>query len=261
MTMQIITNADDFGFCEDTVRATIECFEAGALTSATIMPKMPATASAVAYARCNSNLSFGVHLTFAAGTEEAPVLPPSRIPSLVTEDGRFRPTNTIRLLTLCRQIPIDQIEAEAEAQIAFLVDQGVPVSHVDSHFHLHKLPPFCRALRQVLPKFGIRRVRNVQNIYTKRPVTSPTYWFGASWKRSLMRSFSTTQHFFMDNRDEDSWPDRLLSEVREGTLEVGVHPGYAEAWRDHERSRIKRFTENCRHAGHSLVSWKALPAS
>ena len=44
MTMRIIINADDFGMDEDTVRATIECLEAGALTGATIMPNMPATA-------------------------------------------------------------------------------------------------------------------------------------------------------------------------------------------------------------------------
>jgi predicted glycoside hydrolase/deacetylase ChbG (UPF0249 family) len=211
--------------------------------------------------QANPTLSFGVHLTFAANIVEAPVLPPSRIPSLVTEEGLFRPTNTIRMLALCRKIPIDRIETEAEAQIALLVDQGIPVSHVDSHFHLHKLPPFRRALCQVLPKFGIRRVRNVQDVYTRRPLTSPTYWFGVRWKPSLMRSFSTTQYFFMDRRDEDIWPEQLLRKVWEGTLELGVHPGYAEAWRNRERWRIKRFAENCRRAGHSLVSWNAIPAS
>jgi hypothetical protein len=39
--MKIITNVDDFGYSDDTVAATIECFEKGAPISATIMSKMP----------------------------------------------------------------------------------------------------------------------------------------------------------------------------------------------------------------------------
>ena len=33
--LQLIVNADDFGKSDDTVDATVECFEAGAVTSAT----------------------------------------------------------------------------------------------------------------------------------------------------------------------------------------------------------------------------------
>ena len=40
--LQLVVNADDFGQSDDTVDATIECFEAGALTSATLMAGMPA---------------------------------------------------------------------------------------------------------------------------------------------------------------------------------------------------------------------------
>ena len=42
--MRLVLNADDFGYSDDTVEATIECFACGALTSATIMPAMPAAA-------------------------------------------------------------------------------------------------------------------------------------------------------------------------------------------------------------------------
>ncbi|HJQ74852.1 MAG TPA: ChbG/HpnK family deacetylase, partial [Gaiellaceae bacterium] len=62
-TLQLILNADDFGLSEDTVAATIECVEAGGLTSATIMPGMPATEDAIAFALRHPELGFGVHLT------------------------------------------------------------------------------------------------------------------------------------------------------------------------------------------------------
>ena len=53
-------------------------------------------------------------------------------------------------------------------------DAGVPVSHVDSHRHLHKYGPFAGALRRVLPGLGIERVRNVQDVYLRRRLLSPT---------------------------------------------------------------------------------------
>ena len=62
--MRIVVNADDFGASAETVEATIECLEEGALTSATIMPTMPAVDDALAYARDRPDRSFGVHLTF-----------------------------------------------------------------------------------------------------------------------------------------------------------------------------------------------------
>src|SRR5256885_16611566 len=130
--MLIILNADDFGYDDDTVAATIECFEAGALTSATVMPKMPATARAVAYAKANPRFSFGAHLTFVADTVEAPFSNPADIPALVRPDGRFRESQELRLMALPGKVPVEQIEREMDLQFSFVRDTGVPISHVHS---------------------------------------------------------------------------------------------------------------------------------
>src|SRR5262245_10765535 len=96
-TPRVILNADDFGYSEDTVAATIACFERGSLTSATIMPRMPATAGAIAYARANPRFSFGAHLTWVGdgGGLERPVLDPGRLPGLVDAQGCFLPGDEI----------------------------------------------------------------------------------------------------------------------------------------------------------------------
>ena len=44
--MKVILHSDDFGFDKDTLEATIDCFEKGALTSATIMVNCEATEEA-----------------------------------------------------------------------------------------------------------------------------------------------------------------------------------------------------------------------
>jgi predicted glycoside hydrolase/deacetylase ChbG (UPF0249 family) len=258
--MRIVLHADDFGASADTVRATIECYEQGALMSASIMPAMPATAEAIAFARTHPDLDIGVHLTFVGEGDERPLSAPDEIPGLVDENGRFLATRTIRLRALARRLPVEQIEREMTAQIAAVRDEGIEISHVDSHRHVHKLPSFREALARVLPAFGIERVRAVQDVYLRKPRTSPTYWLGGRWQKALARDFKTTDHMYMPTSAADvAWEQPLAEIVRglDGTLEVGVHPGYGD-WRDGERTSVLAFAELARRGAHELVSWKAL---
>ena len=257
---EIIANADDFGYDQDSVLATIECFGAGALTSATLMPKMPATALAIGFARAHPQHAYGVHLTFVRDTLESPVADPRLIPALLDKDGRFFPSHQLRLKALSGGIPAAQIGTEISAQIERLLDSGVPISHVDSHGHLHKFKPFVEALAATLPKYGLSRVRNVQNQYTVTPFKSPTYWMGAYWRRRIMAHFATTPHFFMATHASDpDWMEKLLARPLRGVLEVGFHPGgpqHVEAWRNAEREACLDFAARARQRGARLISWK-----
>jgi hypothetical protein len=259
--MRIITNADDFGMDADTVQATIECLEAGALTSATIMPSMPATAAAVQYAAAHPEKSFGVHLTYITDTVEAPLCAAASLPTLATPEGKFLPSQTVRLRALRGRLNVDDIERETAAQIQRLIDLGVRPSHVDSHGHLHKFKPFRVALKNVLPRFGISKIRNVQNVYLRKPLKSPTFWLGFWWRGKIMKLFTTTDNFFMPMSEQMdlTWPTELLARMHSNlSLEVGVHPGHAEPWRDGERQAIYAFAQAAKAQGHSLVGWKDL---
>ena len=262
--MRIVTNADDFGEHEDCTKATIECLEAGALTGATIMPKMPATDLAVEYAKAHPSLSWGVHLTYVNNTTEAPVLDPSQLPALVNDKGLFLPSQRVRVMALLNRFPVDQIARETEAQIRSLLDRGVPIHHVDSHGHLHKFGPFREALARVLPKLGITRVRGVQDLYLKKPLRSFTYWFGPLHKARIRARFATTDRFYMPSSAWDlDWEQPLVERLAKldpsSTIEVGVHPGYTEPWRDVERRGILRFAELAKQAGHQLIGWRDVP--
>jgi predicted glycoside hydrolase/deacetylase ChbG (UPF0249 family) len=259
--MRIVAHADDFGASADTVRATIECFEQGALTSASIMPGMPATALAVAFARQHPELDVGVHLTFVGDGDERPLSPPDEIAGLLGDHGRFLPTRAMRIRALAKRLPIDQIVREITAQIEAVREHDVEISHVDSHRHLHKLPSFRVALERALPRFGIRRVRAVQDVFLRRPLRSPTYWLGGRWQRQLARAFTTTDHMYMPTSAGDTgWEEALAEVIRRlggRTLEVGAHPGYGD-WRDGERRSLLAFAAIARREGHELVSWRDL---
>jgi predicted glycoside hydrolase/deacetylase ChbG (UPF0249 family) len=255
----LVLNADDFGASADTVRATVECFDRGALTSATIMPGAPATAEAIAFARTRPDLSFGVHLTLVRDEDTRCVARPEELDGLADGDGRFLATNAFRARALLHRLPSDALEREIAAQLAFVRDQGVPVSHVDSHRHVHKLPAVQDALARALSPFGIRRVRTVQDVYLQRHILSPTFWLGARWRRALARRFTTTDHFYMPTGAGDTaWHDRLIavaSGLGEASLEIGVHPGIEEDWRASERASVLAFAEAARERGHVLVPW------
>ena len=259
--MRIILNADDFGASTETVGATIEAFEQGVLTSATIMPTMPAAGEALAYARARPDRSFGVHLTFVGGGAERCAADPEDVPGLVDEGGRFPAAKVVRARALLRRLPVEEIEREIAAQIARVRDVGVDVTHVDSHRHLHKLVPFRAGLARVLPRFGIERVRAVQDVYLSRPLLRATYWVGPLWQRPLRRAFRTTDHFYMPASTGDfGWADDLLARVgrlRGSTLEVGVHPG-PDGWRDDEARSAVRLAAAARERGHELVSWREI---
>jgi hypothetical protein len=258
--LQLIVNADDFGQSDETVDATIECFKAGALTSATLMPGMPASERALEFARAHPEHGFGVHLTLSADPARRPLADPELVPCLVHTDGTLLSTREVRAKALAGRLVPEQLEREIEAQVRSVLGSGVPVSHVDSHRHLHKFAPVRAALANVLPRLGIRRVRAVQDLYVSRPLTSPTYWLGRRWAASIRRAFETTEHFFMPSKMASPWSEAaagLVARLEGGSLEIGVHPGFVEDWRDRDRTSV---VELVRTVGGrvQLVDWRTL---
>jgi len=258
--VQLIVNADDFGQSDETVSATIECFEAGALTSATLTAGMPATERALEFALTRPEFGYGVHLTFDRDPVERPTCDPALVRSLVDDDGRLLPTRTIRERALLGRLDPREIAREAEAQIQVLLERGLPVSHVDSHRHLHKLAPFRTALAAVLPRLGLRRVRAAQDIYLRKRASSATYWLGRRWDAAVRKSFETTDHFFMPRREDPPWSEALLVRLRTlsgASLEVGVHPGRDEPWRDRDRREALTLARAL-PPDVALVDWRTL---
>jgi predicted glycoside hydrolase/deacetylase ChbG (UPF0249 family) len=255
--VRVVVNADDFGFSEDTVESTIAAIEAGHVTSATLMPGMPASEQAIAFARNNPQVSFGVHLTFVGDGEERPVSAPVDVPALVDSAGALRRTNRVRLAAAVGRLPIEQLEREIVAQVEWFRTRGLDVSHVDSHRHLHKYAPFRDALARALPRLGITRVRNVQDIYLGRPLVSPTVWFGRHWRAELMKQFVTTHHFYMPaSAGDTSWTE-ILGRLSAGeTLEIGVHPGLLDEWRVAESRGAEHFARASAVQGVTFADWR-----
>jgi len=246
-SLLLIINADDFGLSDETVAATVECFEAGALTSATIMPGMPATDAAIAFALDHPELGFGVHLTVTGEFGQRPLAGGKAFPA----------PREARLRALLGRLDEQALEREIEAQVLSVREAGVRVTHVDSHRHLHKFAQFRSALSRALPRLGISRVRAVQDVYLQPALLSPTYWLRNRWREQIRASFETTDHFYMAGKDDPPWAEelrRLLPGLGTGSLEVGVHPGRDEPWRARDRESVLAFAQGLDESV-DLVGW------
>ena len=150
----IVIHADDFGETVAITNGIRRGIEAGVLTSTSIMANMPATTYALQrFPALSGYASFGVHVNLCEGR------PLTSGRSLVDEEAGFYPKRLLIRRALSGQLSLQDLEREIAAQIAFVRDAGVPVSHVDGHKHLHQLPIVSTAVANVLPRFGIGRVR------------------------------------------------------------------------------------------------------
>ena len=229
---QLIINADDFGFSAHTVDWTLRCFEAGVLSSATLMAGAAEFPRAAAFARANPQWSFGLHLVVS---DELPLCRPETIPSMVAENGRLWPTRQFMLRSALGMIRRADLEREIRAQFQQLRDTGVAVSHLDGHGHMHRMPFVLRSLVRLKAELGIDCLRPAQDLYYSPPRLPMAKWLNCSVNKSVRRHFRAPDHFLMTSGkvgpSQAAWFREMLPRLPQDCTEVGIHPGADEQWR------------------------------
>jgi predicted glycoside hydrolase/deacetylase ChbG (UPF0249 family) len=166
--LPVIIHADDFGETCEITEGICLGIEAGIVTSTSVMANMPGTAEALRrIPKLAQQASFGVHLNLCEGR------PLTGGATLTDADGLFLRKRVLATRALTGKLSLTELEAEVAAQIALLRDCGVRISHLDGHKHLHQLPIVCTAVANVLPRFGIERVR-ITRLGSWRQVRRPS---------------------------------------------------------------------------------------
>ncbi len=169
MKRKLIITADDFGLTYSVNKAVIDVFSAGNLTSATLMVNMPGVEDAVEMAKKNPKLSVGIHFCITEGK------PISSCSSLIDEQGNFFNRATLIKRILMGQVNDADIRKELRAQIDKFRSFEIPLSHIDSHKHVHLIP---FVFKNILPavhseELPVRIVDPVHigfSLLSKRPV-------------------------------------------------------------------------------------------
>jgi chitin disaccharide deacetylase len=157
--MRVIVNADDLGISEEVNARVFELMRVGSVTSSTLLVNAPAFQDAVRRIAEFPRCSFGVHLN---ATAFRPLTSDPALGPLLTPDGMFNAS--IRSVRFTRALR-NAVRNEWAAQINHAVRSGVPVSHVDSHHHVHTIPQLFICLKAVLREFGIRKARGTMTLY------------------------------------------------------------------------------------------------
>jgi chitin disaccharide deacetylase len=245
-----IVNGDDFGLSPGVNKGIIRAHQEGILTSASLMATGDASDEAMTLARCQRSLSVGIHLVLVEGK---PVLPPERIPSLVTRGGTFYPSlSAFMIRWLIGRIRRVDVEHEWGAQVEKVLAAGVRVEKLDSHMHLHLLPGIFPVAVALAKRYQIRGIRLPREQLGSRQPSAAT---PALLKRHILASLAAI-HGRRAAWTDLVCPDRfrgivenghlteqnllhILGTLQPGVTEIMVHPGYRDAELDAwPRSRL-----------------------
>jgi len=196
----------------------------------------PATADAVARARCLPNLRVGLHLNLVEG---APVLPASDVPALVGHAGNFD-ANLARASLRCFFDPRArrQLAAEIRAQFVAFEATGLALDHVNTHRHVHVHPTIAGLILRIGREFGMRAMRVPDEPWRvvrraaageSGPWLPPLY---APWIALLRLRLARAGLALNDRLFGMAWTGamtetrllRLLALLPEGSSEIYCHP-------------------------------------
>jgi chitin disaccharide deacetylase len=213
----LIVNADDFGGHRAATDRTVECFEAGRITSTTAMVHMGDSERAAELARSHE-LPVGLHLNLTQEFEDP------RTPAAVRE----RHTRAVRYFAhpRRRRVTYNPIlgslvkECVADQLACFRELFGSEPTHIDGHNHAHLSPTVLFALPKGAP------VRTGERQLTHR--IAPKTLLASARHAMLARRQLTTDRFIAIDRLGAS-PDhgkieQLLNTAERASVEVMVHP-------------------------------------
>ncbi|MDD5598605.1 MAG: ChbG/HpnK family deacetylase, partial [Victivallaceae bacterium] len=175
----LIVKGDDFGYAQNQNAGIEEAMKNGIVTCASMMAAaretLPANAGPEAYwklgiggsfedavriCRENPDFEIGVHLVL---DHYKPVLPPAKIPSLVSANGFFHGwgitdgnRNQIKEFLSHNPSP-EEVEQEESAQVECVLKKGLRPTYIDQHNGVARsTPELAEIQRKIAGKFALR---------------------------------------------------------------------------------------------------------
>ena len=155
---KFVLNADDFGMSEAYNRAILEGYAGGILRSASLVANGEAFVEAVSQVipAC-PELGVGLHLNIIEGKALTPELN-----QLTDINGQFKNSYVQMLIKSYNPKEkefLEQVEKEFRAQIEEVRAKDIKITHIDSHVHVHSIPPIFEIVCRLAREYGINHVR------------------------------------------------------------------------------------------------------
>lgn len=218
---RIIVNADDFGINEVVTSEIERMILAGAVSSTTVMANGECLEEVKRFAVDHPEASYGIHLCLSEFDSITKSEGLHQI-GLIDDNGRFVHKAIFHLKNLNDKEVQKAIREELNAQIDIVSSLGFPVSHADSHHHVHTIYPLRELFADVLQKRGIKRVRLSSDFLTFRTRRHLIIWLRNMRLKNYYKSqFITTETFY-------SYADYMRMGIKrdEQVVELMCHPGH-----------------------------------
>ena len=155
---KFVLNADDFGMSSAYNKAVLEACPYGLLRSVSLVPNGEAFDEAVdkIIPSC-PELGIGVHLNIIEGKALS-----SELDQLTDANGTFNKAfSQILLKSYNRKDKsfLEQVEKEFRAQIEKVRSKKIEITHLDSHVHIHSIPPIFEITAKLAKEYEIKQIR------------------------------------------------------------------------------------------------------
>lgn len=162
--MKVIINADDLGKSGKVNQSVIEMHRRGVVSSTTLMANGPDFREAADLVAQHPELGVGVHLCLDGNYHSASDYETLFDPVTKTFFDKHEVIKRIRTSSFDKE----EIFREFSLQVEKVLDQGIKVSHLDTHHNLHLHFPILNQVIRVARKYGIAFIRS-QRIDTSEP--------------------------------------------------------------------------------------------
>ena len=231
--VSLIVNADDYGYSEEVSRGILDAAGSGVVTATGILANSPFFEEHVEALRTADRVDPGVHLNLTVWRPLTSRL--ARLPESSVEEGT-RSKTRIALSVLSGRLDIDLVEEEWDAQIRRCIGADLRIWFLNSHEHLHMLPPLFRLIHRLADRHGIP--------YIRYPSAE---WFGFPKPSALARELTLLALDWINGsrarrpgpalvgvsrsgRIDLPYLEKRLATLREGGVyELMCHPGHPPA--------------------------------
>jgi len=151
----LIINADDYAYFNCVSRGILECVSQGTVTATGVFANSPLLDQHAAWLAASPDVDVGVHLNL---TDRLPLTKPLA-EALSQWGGRFPGKFSIAKAVLSRRISVDLVRDEWRAQIERCLARNLQLRFLNSHEHIHMLPPLYPVAWDLAREYGIEHVR------------------------------------------------------------------------------------------------------
>ena len=154
-TIRLIINADDYGYFASVSRGILEAVKTGMISATGIMSNSNCFDEQVDRLQTIDSLDIGVHLNLTYGHP----LSTEMKTCLKKWGGSFPGKFNIVMSLLAGKIKLDSVIQEFRLQIERCLNKGFTILFLNSHEHIHMLPPIFSSVVALAKQYQIPFIR------------------------------------------------------------------------------------------------------